>query len=110
VVAVLKIDDLSDAEVDGGDVLDEVIAREALKAFLWGGGGGGGIRRLEVVDDELGKLVSGRGRGLRDGDVTGVCVIDVVPAEAFVRDLLGRSGSRGGIGGLFGGKLPYAKS
>ena len=73
------------------------------------GGGRGGIRRLKVVNDELGKPVGGRGRGLRDGDVAGVCVMDVVPAETFVRDLLGRSGSRGGIGGLFGGKHLYAR-
>lgn len=106
---MLKIDDLSDAEVDGGEALDDAVIREVVKEFLLGGGGGGGIRRLDVVDDELDILVSGR-TGLRGGEVTGVCVIDVIFAEPLVRGLFGRSGSRGGIWGLLGGKLPYAKS
>ena len=108
-VAVLNIDDLSDAEVDGGDVLGEIAVREAVEEFLWDGGGGGGIRRLEAVDDVLGILMSG-GMGLRCGDVIAVCVIDVATAEALLRGLFGRSGSRGGISGLLGGRLPYAKS
>lgn len=107
-VAVLKIDDLSDAEVDGGDPLDGMV-REATE-FLWCGGGGGGIRRLDVVDDELDTLVSGRCMGLRGGDVIAVCVINVEFVGWLVRNLFGRSGSRGGIWGLLGGKLPYAKS
>jgi hypothetical protein len=107
---VLKIDDLSDAEVDGGDVLDEVVVLEAVEEPLWGGGGGGGIRRIDVVDDELGNLVSGGGMGLCGGDVITVCVIDVALVEVFVHGLFGRSGSRGGIWGLLGGRLPYAKS
>jgi len=110
VVAVLKIDDLSDAAVDGGDALDEVVFREAVEESLWDGGGGGGIRRPDVIDDELGILASGRGTGLRSGDVITDCVIGVAFAEALVRDLFGRSGRRGGICGLLGGKLPYAKS
>jgi hypothetical protein len=108
VVVVLKIDDLSDAEVDGGDALDEAAVREVIEEFLWGGGGGG-IRRLDAVDDVLGILASG-GTGLRGGDEIAVCVREVVLPGVLVRDLFGRSGSRGGIGGLFGGRLPYAKS
>ena len=110
-VAVLKIEDLSDAAVDGGDALDEAVFREAVEESLWDdGGGGGGIRRPDVIDDELGILGSGRGTGPRSGDVIADCVIGVAFAEAWVRDLFGRSGSRGGIWGLLGGKLPYAKS
>lgn len=107
-VAVLNIDDLSDAEVDGGDVLDAVVIREAVGVFLVGGGGGG-ARRLDVADDVLDILESGR-TGLRGGDVIVVCAMDVVLEEALVRGLFGRSGSRGGIWGLLGGRLPYAKS
>ena len=33
-VAVLNIDDLSDAAVDGGDALDDVVVREATEEFL----------------------------------------------------------------------------
>jgi len=110
VVAVLKIEDLSDAAVDGGDALDEAVFREAMEESLWDGGGGGGIRRPDVIDDELGILVSGRGTGPRSGDVIVDCVIGVALAEVLARDLFGRSGSRGGIWGLLGGKLPYAKS
>lgn len=105
---MLNIDDLSDAEVDGGDVLDVVPVREAVGEFLWGGGGGG-TRRPDVVDDVLDILVIGR-TGLRGGDVIAVCAMDIAPDEALVRDLFGRSGSRGGIWGLLGGRLPYAKS
>jgi hypothetical protein len=98
VVAVLNIDDLSEAEVDGGDPLDEAVVREVTEEFLLGGGGGG-IRRLDVVEDVLGILASG-GTGLRGGEEIIVCVVDVAFAEALLRDLFGRSGSRGGIGGL----------
>lgn len=105
---MLNIDDLSDAEVDGGDVLDGMVILEAVGEFLWGGGGGG-IRRLDVVDDVLGILASGR-TGLRGGDVITVFAIDVTLEEALVRGLFGRSGSRGGIWGLIEGRLPYAKS
>lgn len=105
-VAVLNIDDLSDAEVDGGDALDEAAVREV--EFLLGGGGGG-IRRLDVVDDVLDILASG-GTGLRGGEEMVACVVDVALKEALLRGLFGRSGSRGGIGGLVRGRLPYAKS
>lgn len=107
-VAVLNIDDLSDAEVEGGEVLDETVVREVTEKFLLGGGGGG-IRRLDAVDDVLGILASG-GTGLRGGEEIAVCVVGVAFAEALLRDLFGRSGSRGGIEGLVRGRLPYAKS
>ena len=97
-VAVLNIDDLSDAEVDGGDALDEEAVREVTEEFLLGGGGGG-IRRLDVVDDVLSILVSG-GAGLLGGEEIELCLADVAFTEMLLRDLFGRSGSRGGIGGL----------
>jgi hypothetical protein len=105
---VLNIDDLSDAEVDGGDALDEAVVRGMDEEFLLGGGGGG-IRRFDVVDDVLGILASG-GTGLCGGDEIVDCVLDVAFAEAPVCGLFRRSGSRGGIWGLVGGRLPYAKS
>ena len=97
-VAVLNIDDLSDAEVEGGDALDEEVTRGVAKGFLLGGGGGG-IRRLDDVDDVLCIFASG-GTGLRGGEETVACVVIVVFADALLRDLFGRSGSRGGIGGF----------
>ena len=108
VVAVLNIDDLSDAEVDGGDVLDGATVRDVTRGFLVGGGGGG-IRRFEVVDDELDILASG-GAGLRGGDEVMTCDVEIAFAGTFVFGLFGRSGSRGGIWGLAGGRLPNAKS
>ena len=48
--------------------------------------------------------------GPRGGDVIADCAMGVAFPEVLVRGLFGRSGSRGGIWGLLGGKLPYAKS
>jgi hypothetical protein len=98
VVAVLRIEDRSEAEVDGGDVLDEAAVREAIGRFLFGRGGGC-IRRPDDVDDVLGILVSG-GTGLRGGEEIAPCGVKVAFIEALLRDLFGRSGSRGGIWGL----------
>lgn len=65
-VVVLNIDDLSDAEVDGGDALDEGVVREVTEEILLGGGGGG-IRRLDIVDDVL-DIFASEGAGLRGGE------------------------------------------
>ena len=80
-VAVLNIDDLSDAAVDGGDALDEPVVREAIEESLWDGGGGGGIRRPDVTEEVLGILASGRGTGPRNGDDMADCVIGDALAE-----------------------------
>lgn len=105
---MLNIDDLSDAEVDGGEALDGAIVRGMDEGFLLGGGGGG-IRRVDVVEDVLEILASG-GTGLCGGDEIMFCAVDVAFAEVPVCGLFRRSGSRGGIWGLVGGRLPYAKS
>lgn len=105
---MLSIDDLSDAEVDGGDALDEAIVREVTGEFLFGGGGGG-TRRFEAVDDVLDILASG-GTGLRGGEETVARVVAIAFTDPLGCDLFLRSGGLGGSWGLVGGRLPYAKS
>lgn len=105
---MLSIDDLSDAEVDGGDALGGAVVRGVTGEFLLGGGGGG-IRRFDVVEDVLEILASG-GTGLRGGEETVACVVAIAFTDPLGCDLFLRSGSRGGSWGLVGGRLPYAKS